>query len=115
MCNRLLGQALSPHDMTRSHWLRFAGDAEIELGHYEAAIKLLHESYLANQRQPPTLRSLAAAHALSGNLAEAQRFVAEYKMLAPHLPAQRAANRAQFDTMQPELARGLRIALAPRT
>jgi TolB-like protein/DNA-binding SARP family transcriptional activator/Tfp pilus assembly protein PilF len=103
---------LSPQDMTRSHWLRFAGDAEIELGHHDAAIKLLRESYAANPRQPPTLRSLAAAYALSGNMAEAQRFVAELKALAPHISAGRT--RTLLDTMQPELVRGLRLAAAPR-
>jgi DNA-binding SARP family transcriptional activator/TolB-like protein/tetratricopeptide (TPR) repeat protein len=103
---------LSPHDMTRSHWLRFAGDAQIELGNLEAAIGLLRESYAANPRQPPTLRSLAAVHALSGNMNEAQRFVAELKAVAPHNSAGRP--RSLLDTMQPELTRGLRIAFAPR-
>jgi TolB-like protein len=103
---------LSPHDATRSHWLRFAGEAQIELGHFEAATRLLRESYAANPRQPPTLRSLAAVHALSGNLDEAQRFVAELKALVPHTFSGRP--RPPPDVMQPELSRGLRIAFAPR-
>jgi DNA-binding SARP family transcriptional activator/tetratricopeptide (TPR) repeat protein len=103
---------LSPHDVTRSHWLRFAGDAQIELGNLEAAVRLLRESYAANPRQLPTLRSLAAVHALSGNLDQAQRFVTELKAVAPHNSAGRP--RSLLDTMQPELTRGLRIAFAPR-
>lgn len=104
---------LSPHDVTRSHWQRFAGEAQVELGHFDEAVALLRQSRAANPRQPVTLRSLAAAYALSGNIAEAQRTLAELKEVAPHLPV---ANRPPpFDTIQPELNRGLRMAIEPRT
>lgn len=104
---------LSPHDVTRSHWQRFAGEAQVELGHFDEAVALLRQSRAANPRQPVTLRSLAAAYALSGNIADAQRTLAELKEVAPHLPV---ANRPPpFNTIQPELNRGLRMAVEPRT
>jgi adenylate cyclase len=106
---------LSPNDMTRSYWQRFAADAEIELGNYDAAIGLLRESHAANPTQPLMLRSFAAAYALSGNVGEAQKMLAELKAVAPFFPPEQAANPPPpFDRIQPELRRGLRIALVPR-
>jgi len=107
---------LSPRDITHSQWLRFAGDAEIELGHHEQAVGLLRQAYAAGKHDPIMLRSLAAAYALAGNTAEAQRTLAELKATAPHLSPERMANRPPpFDKMQPELVRGLRLALTPKT
>lgn len=104
---------LSPHDVTRSHWQRFAGEAQVELGHFDEAVALLRQSRAANPRQPVTLRSLAAAYALSGNIVEAQRTLVELKAVAPHLAV---VNRPPpFDAIQPELNRGLRMAVEPRT
>jgi TolB-like protein/Tfp pilus assembly protein PilF len=48
---------LSPQDVTRSHWQRFAGEAKVELGHFDEAVALLRQSRAANPRQPITLRS----------------------------------------------------------
>ena len=104
---------LSPHDVTRSHWQRFAGEAQVELGHFEEAVALLRQSRAANPRQPVTLRSLAAAYALSGNIADAQRTLVELKVVAPHLPV--VDRPPPFNTIQPELNRGLRMAAEPRT
>lgn len=104
---------LSPQDVTRSHWQRFAGDARIELGQYDEAVAALRQSHAANPRQPITLRSLAAAYALSGNIADAHRTLAELKAVAPHLPL--VNRRPPFDKVQPELNRGLRMAVEPRT
>jgi predicted Zn-dependent protease len=106
---------LSPHDTARPHWLRFAGEAEIEMGHFQQAIALLRESYLVNPRYPFLLRSLAAANALSGNMDESRRFIAELNAVAPHISAERYLNRpAPLSAAQPELNRGLRMALAPK-
>lgn len=106
---------LSPHDATRSHWLRFAGDAEIELGNYAAAVVVLRQSYAANQRQPLTLRSLAAALALAGKIEDAQKIFAELKALAPQSAERAGERRPPFDAMQPELNRGLRLTVEART
>jgi Flp pilus assembly protein TadD len=74
---------------------------------------LLQQGRAANPRQPVTLRSLAAAYAQSGKIADARRTLAELKEVAPHLPV--ANRRPPFDTIQPELNRGLRMAVEPRT
>lgn len=107
---------LSPQDMTRSQWQRFAGEAEMELGHLERAIDLLRGSYDANRRQPLTLRSLAAAYALAGNTAEAHKVLGELKTAAPHFALDRRPKYLPpLETTQPELSRGLRIAMGPPT
>ena len=107
---------LSPRDMTRSYWQRFAADGEIELGNYDKALDLLRESHAGNPTQPLMLRSLAAAYALSGNIVDAQKTLAELKAVAPFMSPERMINRPPpFDTIQPALNRGLRMAVAPRT
>jgi TolB-like protein/Flp pilus assembly protein TadD len=107
---------LSPRDLSRPNWLRFAGEAEIEMGHFDRAIALLRQSYVANPHHPFLLRSLAAANALSGNMDESRKFLTELKAIAPHLSPERYLNRpAPLRAAQPELNRGLRIALALKT
>jgi len=107
---------LSPRDLSRPHWLRFAGEAEIEMGHLDLATALLRQSYVANPRHPFLLRSLAAASALSGNMDESRKHVAELGTVAPHLSIERYLHRpAPLRAAQPELNRGLRMALAPKT
>jgi predicted Zn-dependent protease len=107
---------LSPRDLSRPHWLRFAGEAEIEMGHFDRATVLLRQSYAANPRHPFLLRSLAAASALSGNMDESRKYVDELGTVAPHLSIERYLQRpAPLRAAQPELNRGLRMALAPKT
>ena len=106
---------LSPRDLSRPYWLRFAGEAEIEMGHFDRATALLRQSYAANPHHPFLLRSLAAASALSGNVDESRKYIAELGTVAPHLSIERYLNRpAPLRAAQPELSRGLRMALAPR-
>jgi DNA-binding SARP family transcriptional activator/Tfp pilus assembly protein PilF len=101
---------LSPSDPHRVHWLRSAAQGELELGHYEEAIALLDRSYAINPRQPLTLRALAAAHALSGHVDEAGRYVAELDKLTPPAPRQRLLGAPPgLEATQPELARGLQL------
>jgi TolB-like protein/DNA-binding SARP family transcriptional activator/Tfp pilus assembly protein PilF len=108
---------LSPRDATSSHWLRFAGEAEIELGHYAEALALLRRSYALNPRQPLLLRSLAAAEALAGELDQARQHLAELKAVAPHFSPQRRRSFSEGSGLpeQPELMRGIDIALAHRS
>ena len=107
---------LSPRDLSRPHWLRFAGEAEIEMGHFDRATVLLRQSYAANPRHPFLLRSLAAASALSGNMDESRKYVDELGTVAPHLSIERYLQRpAPLRAAQPELNRGLRMALASKT
>jgi TolB-like protein/Tfp pilus assembly protein PilF len=107
---------LSPRDLSRPHWLRFAGEAEIEMGHFGRATALLRQSYAANPRHPFLLRSLAAASALSGNMDESRKYIVELGTVAPHLSIERYLHRpAPLRAAQPELSRGLRMAVAPRS
>ena len=107
---------LSPRDLSRPHWLRFAGEAEIEMRHFDRATALLRQSYAVNPRHPFLLRSLAAASALSGDMDESRKYIAELGTVAPHLSIERYLNRsAPMQAAQPELSRGLRLALAQKT
>jgi tetratricopeptide (TPR) repeat protein len=102
---------LSPRDPSRSHWLRFAGQAELELNHHEQAVAYLRQSYALNSRQPGTLRSLAAALAVSGQTEDARRYAAEFRAVAPHLEEKGLQKRQPArETRQPELARGVGLA-----
>jgi TolB-like protein/Tfp pilus assembly protein PilF len=103
---------LSPQDVTRSHWLRFAGEAEIELKNYGEALALLRQSYVLNPHQQPTLRSLAAVNALSGNIDEARRYLAELASVAPKNSTPPHASLPDHNR-HPELARGLEMARTP--
>lgn len=105
---------LSPRDATRSHWLRFAGEAELELDHYDLAVSYLRQSAALNARQPMTLRSLAAALALAGQLDEARQRMTEVKTAAPHISDDGLLNRSKrIESTQPQLSRGLRLVLTP--
>jgi tetratricopeptide (TPR) repeat protein len=104
---------LSPNDPHRAHWLRFLGEAELELHRPPDAIEDLHKSYVLNPGQPQTLRSLAAAQAVIGQMKESRRYIAELRQAAPHLSKERLLKRPmRLERMQPELARGLRMALS---
>ena len=107
---------LGPRDDRRSHWLRFAGEAELELEHYDQSLAYLRESYELHPRQPWTLRALIAALAASGNLDRARIYLAELKRNAPHLTDERLLGRpAAQGHNQPEQLRGLLLALAARS
>jgi TolB-like protein/DNA-binding SARP family transcriptional activator/Tfp pilus assembly protein PilF len=104
---------LSPRDVQRSHWLRFVGEAELELGHREEAITYLHQSDALAPRQPITLRSLVAALGASGRLDEARMYLSELRAVKPHLSEERLLERPmKMASAQPELLRGLRLAFA---
>jgi tetratricopeptide (TPR) repeat protein len=101
---------LSPRDAIRSHWLRFAGEAELELGHHREAVDYLQQSYTLNPRIHYTARALAAAHALSGRMQEAQKYYAELKALMPHRTGDKMLRRpAAIEIAQAELTRGLKL------
>jgi tetratricopeptide (TPR) repeat protein len=105
---------LSPRDPHLAVWLRFAGEAELELRHLEEATGLLNQSYALNPRQPLALRDLAAVHAAAGNIEEARRYLAEWQQAAPHISDGRLLDRLKrVEIRQPELLRGLQLALAP--
>jgi len=101
---------LSPRDPHRSHWFRFAGEAELELRRYEPAINYLKQSVALNPNHPLSLRSLVAAHGASGNDIESRKYLDKLKAVAPNLSQDQLLRRPL--TGQPELARGLTTAFA---
>jgi adenylate cyclase len=89
---------LSPRDPRMGNWHNSIGIAELEQGHFDAAIDEFHRALDAGFRVYLVYGNLAAAFALDGNmdeagpaLAEARRlnpkFAIKYEMAhAPHLP-----------------------------
>lgn len=105
-------QRLSPQDPHRVHWLRFAGEAFLELGEYSEAITSLKQAYALNPRSLPTLRALAATMAVAGDLPQSQKYIAELKSLAPYITDERLlARMAYVGAHQVEFVRGLRLAV----
>ena len=61
------------------------GDAELGLGHFDAAIDEYHKAIDSGFRHFFTLRDLAAAYALEGKMDEAKTALAEARRLNPKL------------------------------
>ncbi|MGD9925756.1 MAG: tetratricopeptide repeat protein, partial [Pseudorhodoplanes sp.] len=76
---------LSPRDPAMPYWIAFAGYAELELGNYDVALEELKRAHALNPGQARTMLTLAAAHAMSGNLPQARAVLAELQMKRPHL------------------------------
>ncbi|HEY7552751.1 MAG TPA: tetratricopeptide repeat protein [Hyphomicrobiaceae bacterium] len=69
-------------------WQLWAGWAELELGHLDAARAAFNEAIAARPHGPYVHASLAALHALTGEWQEAHRHVAELRKLTPGLTDQ---------------------------
>jgi adenylate cyclase len=90
---------LSPRDPYLGIFHVIAGDAEISLGHFDAAIDEYHKAIDSGLRQFMVHTNLAAAYAHAGKMDEAKAALAEARSLnpaitikwmkehAPHLPA----------------------------
>ena len=61
------------------------GDAELGLGHFDAAIDEYHKAIDAGWRAYQPYRGLAAAYALEGKMEEAKSALAEARRLNPQL------------------------------
>jgi DNA-binding SARP family transcriptional activator/TolB-like protein len=105
---------LSPKDYLIPQWLTFAGAAELELGHADKAIEHLEHARAASPHYPPTLLTLAAAHAIAGNLAEARRCFDELQKLRPQFSAAALIERYgdAHGAPAPNFRHGLDLALA---
>ena len=100
---------LSPRDPIMPIWLEFAGNAELELRNYPAAIALFTRSTELNSDYPRSWAGLVAAHALAGNREEAQRYAERLKSFAPMLSADGLVKQyGRQDTSR--LHEGLRMA-----
>ena len=75
--------ALSPLDPLRYYYDSVSASAALSAGRYERAIELAQRSLRANRGHSSTLRVLAMAHALSGQLETARQFGAELMRLQP--------------------------------
>ena len=105
---------LSPRDPNLSYWLQFAGNAELQLNHYPQAIDNYRRSTTMNPGYPRSLAGLAAAHALSGNLAEARVYADKLKEQWPDLTAEQLLTRFALQSKRgpSPLSEGLRRALS---
>jgi adenylate cyclase len=76
---------LSPRDPRMGNWLFFIGSAELEQGHYDAAIDEFHKAIESGYRPYMPYANLAAAYALDGKMDDAKSAVAEARRLNPNL------------------------------
>jgi adenylate cyclase len=76
---------LSPRDPTAGLWRTNLADAEMGLGHFDAAIDLIHQAIDAGYRNSYPYRELAAAYALAGKMDDAKTALAEARRLSPNL------------------------------
>ena len=87
------------------------GDAELGLGHFDAAIDEYKKAIDAGWRAYQPYRDLAAAYALEGKMDEAKSALAEARRLNPKLTAQMGA--IAHSPNIPPLFEGLRKAGLP--
>jgi adenylate cyclase len=76
---------LSPHDPFMLFWPIYLGDAELGLGHFDAAIDAYHRSIDLGFRAFAPYVDLAAAYALQGKMEDAKTALAEARRLYPQL------------------------------
>ena len=76
---------LSPRDPMIGIWLMSLGDAELGLGHFDAAIDEYKKAIDAGWRAYQPYRGLTAAYALDGKMEEATSALAEARRLNPKL------------------------------
>jgi TolB-like protein len=81
------GQAmrLSPRDPLIGNWHNFTAEAELGLGHFDAAIEEANKAIDAGYRVFLSYSMLAVAYALNGNLEQAKTALAEARRLNPKL------------------------------
>jgi TolB-like protein/class 3 adenylate cyclase len=76
---------LSPHDPFMLFWPVYLGDAELGLGHFDAAIDAYHESINRGFHAFQPYIDLAAVYALQGKTEDAKAALAEARRLNPRL------------------------------
>jgi adenylate cyclase len=76
---------LSPRDPRIGLWLDDLGNAELGLGHFEAAVDKYHGAINAGWSAYQPYRGLAAAYALAGKMEEATSALTEARRLNPQL------------------------------
>jgi adenylate cyclase len=76
---------LSPHDPLLGIATKYLGDAELGLGHFDAAIEDYHKAIDLGMHQVWPYASLTAAYALADKMDEAKSALAEARRLEPKL------------------------------
>jgi tetratricopeptide (TPR) repeat protein len=76
---------LSPRDPSLSRWRNYLADAELGLGHLDAAIEASSRAIDGGYRVYFSYLNLAAAYALKGDMEEARKAVAEARQTYPKL------------------------------
>ena len=76
---------LSPRDPRIGLWLDDLGNAELGLGHFDAAVEEYRKAIDAGWRAYQPYRGLTAAYALEGKTEEAKSALAEARRLNPQL------------------------------
>jgi tetratricopeptide (TPR) repeat protein len=76
---------LSPRDPALGQWHNLTADAELGLGHFDAAIDESNKAIESGWRVYFSYLNLAAAHAFKGDMAEAKTALAEARRLNPKL------------------------------
>jgi tetratricopeptide (TPR) repeat protein len=82
---------LSPRDPATGLWRTNLADAEMGLGHFDAAIDLIHKAIDAGYHASYPYKELAAAYALAGKMDDAKIALAEALRLSPNLTVKWAA------------------------
>jgi len=103
---------LSPRDPIMPVWLEFAGNAELELSHYDEAIGYFRRSIALNSGYPRSWAGLVAAEALSGQSKDAHDALEKLRTFVPGLNDE-ALMRQYGRHDSSRLYAGLRMALSP--
>jgi adenylate cyclase len=101
---------LSPHDPLMALATKYLGDAELGLGHFDAAIDDYHKAMDLGMLSMWPYASLTAAYALAGKMDEAKSALAEARRLEPKVTIKFVT---QFGPPVPNLFEGLRKAGLP--
>jgi tetratricopeptide (TPR) repeat protein len=106
----------TPNDPSMGFWYLFAGDAELELGHEQAALGWILRANTVMPGSPLVQAWLASVYTTMGDQRNAAKYIAALKQMAP-AGAERYAGR-KFGPIPPNgwprtrMLEGLRLALA---
>ena len=105
----LKAMRLSPHDPEMGGWHLNLGDAELGLGHLDAAIEEFHKADNTGCCHEAAPLSLAAAYAVAGKIDEAKSALAEARSMEPKVTMKWLVEQTFAPTLPP-LFEGLRKA-----
>jgi len=102
---------LSPRDPIMPIWLEFAGNGELELNNYPAAIEMFQRAIALNPTYPRSWAGLVAAYALADEPGEARMASERLRTFAPNLSNEALTRRfGRHDGSR--LHEGLQLAFA---